>query len=743
MTIKTRLLCTLFAVGLIPLTVMAVSSMWETRDAIEHEAINHLNATTSLKKTAVEQYLGDLQDQLGSMAASAGTREAMEQFAQAFGSYSRDAQADPRSVEQAVGAYYRDQFIPEFGAQTNEEPPTVAELRGALDTNALALQADYIANNSNPLGEKEGLVRTSKENPYNSAHATWHPFFRDFLNRFGLYDLFLVDADGGEIVYSVYKEIDFATSLEDGPYADSGIAAAFQAAMERSPIDSPAIIDFRQYLPSYNAPAGFMSAPVFDGEERVGVLIFQFPIDEVNTRMHVDGGFGDDGETYLVGPDQLLRSASQLAPEAFSVTASFRDPENKSMQADSVSRALAGESGAGHFTGLAGNEVLASFAPINLGGLEWAVVSELDASAAFAPVRKMIWGSAAIAAVLVALIIASALYTTRKITQPLGAEPAELERIAGAIADGDLTGDRKNSATSGVLRAMSVMVSGLRSLIEGIIDGSQRQASASQELAAVTSNNRVSVQRQREQTEQVASSMEEMSASISEVSQNTQDAARAVESAQSVVERGSENVRSAELQINSMANELFEANTSIQALRDNMDGIRTVLETITGIADQTNLLALNAAIEAARAGEQGRGFAIVADEVRALAGNTQGAIDEIKETMNTLFTSSENASEITARATDQAKAICDTARSTVEELEDNRRRMEEVSGMTAQVASAAEQQSTAADQISQSVASISDLAVEIDSAMSQITEASEDLAKLSESMQGSVSSFRL
>ena len=139
-------------------------------------------------------------------------------------------------------------------------------------------------------------------------HEKVHPIIRNFLDKFGYYDIFSSSIPIRAISCTpVYKELDYSTSLVNGPYANTNFGEAFREANAAASDDVFVLKDFKQYAPSYMAPASFIASPIFDGEEKIGVAIFQMPVDRIQEIMSLRSGLGETGETILVGSDYQMR----------------------------------------------------------------------------------------------------------------------------------------------------------------------------------------------------------------------------------------------------------------------------------------------------------------------------------------------------------------------------------------------------------------------------------------------------
>jgi methyl-accepting chemotaxis protein len=146
-------------------------------------------------------------------------------------------------------------------------------------------------------------------------------------------------------------------------------------------------------------------------------------------------------------------------------------------------------------------------------------------------------------------------------------------------------------------------------------------------------------------------------------------------------------------------------NAEIKALDDAAKRIGDVVKLITAIAEQTNLLALNATIEAARAGEAGRGFAVVASEVKALAGQTAKATEEISAQIAGM-------QQATVRSVDAIGTIQRTIR--------------EVGDITATIAAAVTEQGAATREIARSADIASKRTIETVAEVGRVSEATAD-----------------
>lgn len=204
----------------------------------------------------------------------------------------------------------------------------------------------------------------------------------------------------------MFKELDFATSLVDGPYAGTNLAEAFRRANAAGSADRVVFVDFKQYFPSYEAPAGFVASPIYRGNQKLGVLMFQFPIDTLNTIMKNRAGMGETGETYLVGSDLMMRSDSYLDPDHHSVTASFSHPGKGKVDTAATRAALEGKTDEKIIIDYNGNPVLSAYTPLAFEGLNWALLAEIDKAEAFTAISALKWVAMVVAAAGIAVIVA-------------------------------------------------------------------------------------------------------------------------------------------------------------------------------------------------------------------------------------------------------------------------------------------------------------------------------------------------
>ncbi|MDG3002617.1 adenylate/guanylate cyclase domain-containing protein [Paludisphaera mucosa] len=352
------------------------------------------------------------------------------------------ARPAPPEYEASLVDFYGKEFIPRLTGYV-EGKPALENYIPKLPWSRY-LQHHYIAANPNKVGEKWKLDKAGDGSRYSEVHAKYHPVLREFVQKFGYYDLFLFDVRTQHVVYTVFKEPDFATDFATGPYSSSNLGRLFTSLIKEKDNKTTRIEDFEPYRPSLAAPAAFVGAPIFDGAEMIGILAFQFPIDEFNKLMTSDykweaDGLGETGEVYLVGDDHLMRSMSRFqkqAPENFyAALKAVGTPPSKierlrrtntailelADETESVTRALHGQSGTDLLVDYRGVDVISSYAPLEIDGLSWVLVAKKDLSEAFAPIasfgRKVLASSVVIVLVITCLAALLARLFVRPIFQ--------------------------------------------------------------------------------------------------------------------------------------------------------------------------------------------------------------------------------------------------------------------------------------------------------------------------------------
>lgn len=398
LSIKTKLVL-LSAITLFGLAMsVSLISINKSTDVMIKYEMNKLLAVETAKHGEIERYFSNLEALITSIAASKRTEDAFDNFEASFYKLEKDIDLNIEDIKEELKTDFEANYISNVNynvPSSDQKKPISSYL--PEDKNALIAQYIFITDNSAPLEKKNLLSYNPKyKSSYMDVHKEYHPYFSSYNTSFHLHDIYLVDLRGN-IIYTSFKEKDFATNLINGVYKDSGLSRAYKKATHLNK-GEVAFEDFTPHEPCYNVPSSFISTPIYIDGKMKGVIIFEMPSDDIDSIMQFEGmiensGLGDSGEAYLVGPDYMMRSNSRFLEkndnkivQSLGTTIGVLKVQTKSTAA-----AISGKKETGQWTidNYRGTRALSAFDTVHVFDTKWVIVVEIDEKEVLKPALEL------------------------------------------------------------------------------------------------------------------------------------------------------------------------------------------------------------------------------------------------------------------------------------------------------------------------------------------------------------------
>ncbi|MFT6391887.1 MAG: class 3 adenylate cyclase [Ilumatobacter sp.] len=425
-SVATRLSLVILLVALISLVITSVVGLHQGGAVADRVLRAQVTSIGAARADEVERYVASLQLATIGQAISPSTAQAINEFSAAYRDL--DTEQPAAADEEALNEYYSDVVAPELSA-IRGRPVNAASLVPE-EPAAITLQASYVV----PSG---GLLADAVDgSDWSALHRELHAPFDEFAIQAGVDDLYLIEPNANTIVYSTAKNPDFATSLLTGPQSGSALAVLIQSFNSNPSAGTAAIRDFTSYAAAGDEPSLFVASPVYDGNSLAGFVAVRIGPERISSITTNDGIWsaeGDTGETYVVASDNLMRSDARgfiedestyltavaaagattesqtRAMRSFGTTVLFQPINDKDVNA-----ALDLEPSLAEATSFLGVDVLQARRSLEIDGLDWAMMSEIELQEIEQPVidfaRNLL---IAIALFLVAITFISTRWTDR------------------------------------------------------------------------------------------------------------------------------------------------------------------------------------------------------------------------------------------------------------------------------------------------------------------------------------------
>ena len=449
--VQSKVLAMVLLASLLSLLLTGLVSYSIGSHVLTKAVTNQLVALRNSRVESIKDYFGFLSNHVLTMGESFLVIDGLKDFRAAY----PKLQNTTLSAEQQkkLVAYYTDVFIPRLKKNVDGDPALATYLPNTPADRYITYH--YTANNPRAPHLDE-LQDAGDGSEYSAVHRKYSQRFRRIAEVFGYRDIFLVDVDSADVLFSVAKEADMGSNLRTGVYADTALAKTFEEIRKSRDPNFVYISDIEHYKASFGEPAFFVGTTVFDGDQFIGALIYQLnpeAIDRVMTdnKKWEQQGLGKTGESFLVAQDFKFRSSPRAFLEnpdqyfqtlrAQGVTKEKIDWIKRAnspvliqeVRTEGAKRALAGQTGEAEEVDYRGKRVLKSFQPIRIGNFEWGLVTKIDKAEALQGVYRLRDALLLLGAILIPLLTLMSLALARSFIQPI----QRLMRATKQIIAGD------------------------------------------------------------------------------------------------------------------------------------------------------------------------------------------------------------------------------------------------------------------------------------------------------------------
>lgn len=421
------------------------------------------------------------------------------------------------------------------------------------------------------------------------------------------------------------------------------------------------------------------------------------------------------------------------------------------------------------FKSMTGIEMFGASNVVN--STKWIVVATVPEKEAYASIISNRYKMLGIISAVIVVVIILTWYFARKFASRLH---NIVQRVI-QVADGDLRDFDMADTSSDEIGQLGVAIKAMTEKLCNVISlvaqsaeqvaasagqlktGAEQSAEGACQVASSITEVAEGSEKQSNAIKKTATVVEQISAQIEQAATNVNIAETTSEKTENAAKAGGKTIEAAVRQMVNIENKVIHSAKVVVKLGERSKEIGQIVDTIAGIAGQTNLLALNAAIEAARAGEQGRGFAVVADEVRKLAEQSQGAAKQIAILISEIQRDTDSAVAAMNEGTHEVRVGADVVNeaghtfteivSAVEQVSEQVKNISSAIQMIAnnsqEIVSAVQEIDIIGKETAEQTQTVSAVTEEQSASMEQIAASSNSLAEMAHELQLVVARFKV